>query len=71
MDYYCFYPNEHLISMPNNNHSIRFPEFIMHLGPNWDNFVVQNPSMLGKINIVSLESKIFCVMNGLHSYKNN
>ena len=29
--------------MPSTNHSIRFPEFIIHLGSNRDNFVAQNP----------------------------
>ena len=71
LDSYFFYPNENLISMPSNNHSISFPEFIIQLGPNWDNFVIQNPSILGKTNI-SLELKMFCVLNGTHScYKNN
>ena len=54
--------------MPSKSHSIRFPEFIIHLDLNWDNFIVQNPAMLGKINIISLEPKMFCELNGIHSY---
>ena len=57
--------------MPSKNHSSMFPEFIIHLGPNWDNFVVQNSSMLGKINIISLEPKTFCVLNGIHLFHKN
>ena len=50
------------------HHSIRF---MIHLGPNWNNFVVQNPSMLRQINTISLEPKILCVLNGIPSYHNN
>ena len=57
--------------MPSNNHSIMFPEFIIHLVLNWDNFFVQNSSVLREINIVSLEPKMFCVLNGVHSYHKN
>ena len=57
--------------MPGSNHSIRFPEFIIHLCPNSDNFDVQNASVLGKINIISLERKMFCVLNGIHQYHQN
>ena len=53
--------------MPSTNHSMRFLEFIIHLGPNWNNFVVQNPSIFGKINMISLEPKMFCVVNGVQS----
>ena len=47
--------------MPRNNDSIRFPEFIIHLDTNLDNFVVESPSVLEKINIIALEPKIFFV----------